>query len=37
MKVVSAVENVNDNQKTLLVSRLIQHFGEDFTGLKFAV
>jgi UDPglucose 6-dehydrogenase len=37
MKVVSAVENVNDHQKTLLVSRLIQHFGEDFTGLKFAV
>jgi UDPglucose 6-dehydrogenase len=37
MKVVTAVENVNDHQKTLLVSRLIQHFGEDFTGLKFAV
>jgi UDPglucose 6-dehydrogenase len=37
MKVVSAVENVNDHQKTLLVSRLIQYFGEDFTGLKFAV
>lgn len=37
MKVVSAVENVNDHQKTLLVSRLTQHFGEDFSGLKFAV
>jgi UDPglucose 6-dehydrogenase len=37
MKVVTAVENVNDHQKTLLVSRLIQHFGEDFSGLKFAV
>jgi UDPglucose 6-dehydrogenase len=37
MKVVTAVENVNDHQKTLLVTRLIQHFGEDFTGLKFAV
>ena len=37
MKVVTAVENVNDQQKTLLVSRLIQHFGEDFSGLKFAV
>ena len=37
MKVVTAVENVNDHQKTLLVSRLIQYFGEDFSGLKFAV
>ena len=37
MKVVTAVENVNDQQKTLLVSRLVQHFGEDFSGLKFAV
>jgi UDPglucose 6-dehydrogenase len=37
MKVVTAVENVNDQQKTLLISRLIQHFGPDFTGLKFAV
>jgi UDPglucose 6-dehydrogenase len=37
MKVVTAVENVNDHQKTLLVSRLAQHFGEDMTGLKFAV
>jgi UDPglucose 6-dehydrogenase len=35
--VVTAVENVNDQQKTLLVSRLIQHFGEDVRGLKFAV
>ena len=37
MKVVTAVENVNDQQKTLIVSRLIQYFGEDFSGLKFAV
>ena len=37
MKVVTAVENVNDQQKTLLVSRLIQHFGKDFHGLKFAI
>jgi UDPglucose 6-dehydrogenase len=37
MKVVTAVENVNDHQKTLLVSRLIQYFGADFSGLKFAV
>ena len=37
MKVVSAVEHVNDHQKTLLVSRVIQSFGEDLTGLKFAI
>ena len=37
MKVVSAVENVNDHQKTLLVSRVIQSFGEDLSGLKFAI
>ena len=37
MKVVTAVENVNDQQKTLLISRLIQHFGPDFTGLRFAI
>lgn len=37
MKVVTAVENVNDQQKTLLVSRLIQHFGNNFSGLKFAI
>lgn len=37
MKVVSAVENVNDYQKTLLVNRVMQHFGQDLSGLKFAV
>ena len=37
MKVVTAVENVNDQQKTLLISRLTQHFGQNFSGLKFAV
>ena len=37
MKVVSAVEHVNDHQKTLLVSRAIQSFGEDLSGLKFAI
>ena len=37
MKVVSAVEHVNDHQKTLLVSRVIQSFGEDLSGLKFAI
>ena len=37
MKVVSAVETVNDHQKTLLVSRLKHYFGEELSGLKFAV
>lgn len=37
MKVVTAVENVNDQQKTLLISRLVHHFGPNFSGLKFAV
>jgi UDPglucose 6-dehydrogenase len=37
MKVVTAVENVNDQQKTLLVSRLTHYFGNDLSGLKFAV
>ncbi len=37
MKVVTAVENVNDHQKSLLVARVIQHFGEDLSGLQFAV
>lgn len=37
MKVVSAVENVNDHQKILLVNRVTQHFGQDLSGLKFAV
>jgi UDPglucose 6-dehydrogenase len=37
MKVVSAVENVNEQQKTLLVSRLTYHFGQDLKGLKFAI
>lgn len=37
MKVVTAVENVNDHQKTLLVNRITHHFGHDLSGLKFAV
>jgi UDPglucose 6-dehydrogenase len=34
---VSAVENVNDHQKRLLVNRITQHFGQDLSGLKFAI
>jgi UDPglucose 6-dehydrogenase len=37
MKVVTAVENVNDHQKTLLVSRLTKYFGSNLYGLKFAI
>jgi UDPglucose 6-dehydrogenase len=37
MKVVSAVEHVNDSQKTVLLHRVLQYFGNDLTGLKLAV
>ena len=37
MKVVSAVEHVNDSQKTVLLHRTLQYFGNDLRGLKFAV
>ena len=37
MKVVSAVEHVNDSQKTVLLQRTLQHFGNDLSGLKFAI
>jgi UDPglucose 6-dehydrogenase len=37
MKVVAAVEHVNDSQKTILLHRTLQYFGNDLTGLKLAV
>jgi len=37
MKVVSAVEHVNDSQKTVLLQRTLQYFGNDLSGLNFAV
>ena len=37
MKVITAVENVNDSQKTVLLHRTLQYFGNDLTGLKLAV
>lgn len=37
MSVVSATEQVNERQKTLLVDRLINRFGNDLTGRKIAV
>jgi len=37
MQVVSATEQVNERQKTLLVDRLVQRLGADLTGRKIAV
>jgi UDPglucose 6-dehydrogenase len=37
MRLVSATEQVNENQKTLLVDRLTQRMGSDLTGRKIAV
>lgn len=37
MAVVSATEQVNQRQKTVLVDRLVQCMGEDLTGRKIAV
>jgi len=32
-----AVEHINAKQKTLLVDMVVDHFGEDLSGLKFAI
>lgn len=37
MHVVSATEQVNEQQKTLLVDRLVKRMGEDLTGRKIAI
>mgnify|MGYP006157113373 CR=1 FL=1 len=37
MAVVSATESVNERQKRILVDRLVQHAGEDLSGLKIAL
>jgi UDPglucose 6-dehydrogenase len=37
MRVLSAVEDVNNDQKKLLVDKIVRHFGEDLTGRKFAL
>ena len=36
-RILSAVEAVNNDQKYVPVNKLVQHFGEDFDGLKFAI
>ena len=37
LKILEAVEDVNDAQKRVLVDKILQHFGEDLTGLTFAL
>ncbi len=36
-RILTAVEAVNNDQKYVPVNKLIQHFGEDFNGMCFAV
>lgn len=37
MAVLKAVEDVNERQKSVMVKKVISHFGEDLSGLTFAV
>src|SRR3954469_1839516 len=37
LKVLQAVEDANDAQKQVLVSKIVKRFGEDLSGLRFAV
>ncbi len=37
LKVLNAVEEANDVQKSVLVKKIVQAFGERLTGLRFAV
>lgn len=37
MSVLKAVEEVNERQKSVMVTKILSHFGEDLTGLTFAV
>ncbi len=36
-RVLQAVEDVNEDQKSVLVNKVIKHFGEDLSGLTFAI
>ena len=36
LRILQAVEDVNDDQKKVLVKKVIQEFGEDLTGRSFA-
>lgn len=37
LKILQAVEDVNQRQKTVLVKKIMTHFGEDLTGKRFAI
>ena len=37
VRVLQSVEDVNEDQKTVLVKKVKSHFGEDLTGLMFAI
>lgn len=37
LRVLKAVEEVNESQKQVLVHKVLKHFGEDLTGLTFAI
>ena len=37
LKVLQAVEDANDAQKQVLVGKIVRRFGEDLSGLRFAV
>ena len=35
--ILKQVEEVNKRQKTVLIDKVVKHFGEDLTGLRFAI
>lgn len=37
LQVLNAVTRVNDEQKKILVKKAVSHFGEDLSGLRFAI
>jgi len=37
LKILQAVESVNENQKYALIKKVTQHYGDDLTGKTFAV
>jgi UDPglucose 6-dehydrogenase len=37
LKILQAVESVNENQKYALVNKVIKHYGDDLTGKTFAI
>jgi UDPglucose 6-dehydrogenase len=37
MRILDAVEGVNETQKSVLSNKVIKHFGNDLTGIRFAM